>query len=281
MTARRTEHFFVAFDKTPIHYIATDDPSVPHQASVILVHGAGEHAARYDDFAAFLAPYGFAIYAMDLRGYGKSGGYPAHVRSFDDYSKDIQAIVNKLKNEEEKRIFLFGHSMGGLIAASAAAKYKGEFTGLVLSSPCFRLAFTVPGYLLAIAEVMSVIYPTYSHATKMQADWLTHDLEIVKDHMTDKQIRHFISSRLYCLMSREMSASTKTAERITCPVFIGQAADDFIVNKEASRAFFDHLAGKDKEFKLYEGFFHEILNEIRRQEPYSDILNWLNRVINR
>ena len=277
MSIRTNDRFFVSFDKTPIHYLWVR-AEAPPKAAVVIVHGSGEYGGRYREFAGFLAENGYSVYALDLRGFGESGGDRAFVANFDEYAKDILALVRHAQNESKKAVFLLGHSLGGLIAAYIAANAQNTgLAGLILSSPCFELAFPVPGYLILLAEIMALVWPKFLHKTPIQPQRLTHDPDMIDRYLKDHKILHRISSRLYVQMTRQFMRLGKIATGIRCPVLVAQAGEDAIVDQKASSKFYNLLTQSDKKFILYDGFRHEILNETERKRPYQDILQWLDQ----
>ncbi len=272
-------HFLVSFDGTGIHYrywpaAAGRTAKLP----VLIVHGAGEYGGRYREFAAFLNAAGYPVAAVDLRGFGQSGGARAFVNRFDDYIQDIQAVsAQVMRMAGTGRFHLLGHSMGGLVAAATAA--SGRPTGaasLTLSSPCFALSFPVPAHLRAIGAVCSSLRPRQLFATKAISELLTHDSEIARAHRTDPQIVHFMSARLFFEMHSQMSRHLALAHRIQLPTGIFLAGDDRVVDRRATRSFFEALGPNGKQWTLYPDGFHEILNETFRAQVHRDILTFLD-----
>ncbi len=274
------EHFLLSFDSTPIHYWLWPAADPTPKPPILIVHGAGEYAGRYAEFADFLNREGFAVAALDLRGFGQSGGPRAYVRAFSDYTKDVEAVAAQLLSAcDAKRFILIGHSMGGLIAAMAAAEAKlPGLAGLALSSPCFALSFPVPAHLKAIGAVLSNVYPQKLFATKAISELLTHDKAIAQKHRTDPGIVHFMSARLFFEMNSAMKRFMEFARRIDLPTSVYQAGDDRVVNARASRTFFETLKGPQKRWMIYPGLFHEILNESSRNEVHRDFLSFLNSI---
>ncbi len=268
--------FFVAFDKTPIHYRVHETPG-ERRASLLLVHGAGEYPGRYDEFAAFLTRRGIAVYALGLRGHGKSGGERAYVRDFSDFTKDVLALAAKIRGDSPRPVFMLGHSMGGLIAACAAAEAGTDLRGVVLSSPFFGLALELPSYLKTIAAITARIYPKFTHATTVPSDVLTHDAEAVRRHRADPEITRVVTSGLFANMLRASDRYAQIAGSIRCAMLIAQAGEDRVVDAAHSKRFFDAVASPDKQFKLYDGLYHEVLNETSRQTVYDDILHWIEK----
>ena len=108
-------------------------PAGESTAVVLLVHGFTEHSGRYAQVAGELNRQGYAVYAMDLRGHGKSEGDRVFVRTFDDYLADLDQFLGRVRQREpDKPLFLFGHSMGGTIVGLYAARRQPRVNGVVL-----------------------------------------------------------------------------------------------------------------------------------------------------
>lgn len=243
-----------------------------------MIHGAGEYAERYRPFAEFLNNRGYHAAALDLRGFGQSGGPRAYVNHFGDYAADINVVASHLTHLTGcKSLHLLGHSMGALACAAAAADlHPAWLASLTLSSPCVNLSFPVPPHLRAIGAVCSVLRPRQLFATKAISELLTHDPDIARQHRTDPRIVHFMSARLFFQMDQAMRGYLSLARRIDVPTGIFQAGDDRVVSASASKKFFDAIPHSAKSFKLYPGLFHEILNESARLAVYEDVVSYLD-----
>ncbi len=284
INAQKKESSFVSFDKTPIHYDlydgfrngGTPGPSGGIRANLLVVHGSGEHAGRYAGFGGYLAQRGIRVYVVDLRGYGRSGGRRAYARRMSDFGRDLDALLALMEKRHDGGLFLLGHSLGGLIASyNLAYTVLRPLRGLILSSPCFALERKVPWHIHALAVLSSKLWPTRLYPTDPRPEILTHDPEVVNHFWEDTALTHKMSAGLYVLMRRTFARSLEIARRITCPVLVLQAGDDRVVKVEATRAFYEQLKSQDKTLKVYEGFFHEILQERDRVKVYEDILRWL------
>ncbi|MBP9732874.1 MAG: lysophospholipase [Candidatus Omnitrophica bacterium] len=284
---RPDEHYLLSFDGTPLHYWfwpfcpahADPPPTVPHSPNtVLIIHGAGEYAERYRHFAAFLNSRGYHAAALDLRGFGQSGGARAHVNHFSDYASDINIVAAHIAQlAGPKSLHLLGHSMGALACASAAADLHPTWlASLTLTSPCVALSFPVPPHLRAIGAVCSRLRPRQLFATKAISELLTHDPDLARQHRADPRIVHFMSARLFFQMNQAMNGYLGMARRIDVPTAIFQAGDDRVVSASASRSFFEAIPHKAKSFKLYPGLFHEILNESSRLAVYEDVVSYLD-----
>jgi len=281
--ARRSdEHFLIARDGTAVHYWywPVTAAGLKPRGTVLMVHGAGEYGERYRAFGEHLNSRGYHAAAVDLRGFGQSGGPRAFVRRFSDYTEDISAVAEQvLRLSDMPSLHLLGHSMGGLAAASAAADERPvRIASLILSSPCFALQFPVPAHLRAIGALCSLLKPAQLFATKAISELLTHDPAIARHHREDPRIVHFMSARLFFEMHRQMRDFKNLARRISVPTAVFQAEDDRVVNRRASRTFFEILPNPAKRWTLYPGLFHEILNETSRLSVYEDVVSYLDSV---
>ncbi|OIO37829.1 MAG: hypothetical protein AUJ71_04580 [Candidatus Omnitrophica bacterium CG1_02_49_16] len=271
-----TEHSFISFDETPIHYCLLKTAGTP-KAIVIFIHGLGEYGKRYSAFGEYLNGLGIDSYFPDLRGFGQSGGRRACVRSFSDFHEDLYAFHSWIsRNHKGVPVFLLGHSFGGLVASSYLSLRKHPpAAGVVLSSPLFGIAISVPLLRHWIALLASTLCPDLTEANGVDPFLLTHDAEILSAYGKDPLIFHRISARLYREIHIMMRKKNAIAGNLKDPVLLLQAGEDHIVSKAQSLKFFSQIAAKDKELEVYDGFYHEILNESRRAIVYARIGAWL------
>lgn len=274
-----TERRFLSFDKTPIFYRRLK-PASEVKATILVVHGMGEHGGRYQAMAEFLAERGFQLLIPDLRGFGKSGGKRACLRSFSQYFEDLAAL-HRLITEEEKGtpVFLLGHSLGGLIASAYAAFFEHPpMKGLILSSPCFGIAIQVPlgKHLLGILN--SFIMPDLAQNSGLNPKHLTHDKEIVERYINDPLVCRVVSARLYHEMIRMLGRKEEIAARLRCPLLILQAGMDIIVSKQATLLFYEKLKITPKAIEIYENSYHEVLNETNRMAVWERLGQWAEQM---
>ena len=276
-----TEHRFISFDETPIFY-SRHGAQNTKKAVLIILHGMGEHGGRYRILSDALAGLGIETYLPDLRGYGKSGGPRGHVKSFSDFHRDLEALHRLAgKQNPGAPIFILGHSFGGLVAASYAALGGVNpapplgVSGLILSSPLFGLFHKIPGWRHGVAVVASKLAPRHTEKTQVNPALLTHDKLLLERYGSDPLSHYDISVRLYTELIGMLGRKDEIATKLTLPLLLLQAGDDRIVSKEAAVDFFNKAASADKESQIYDGFYHEILNEIGREAVFARLGNWV------
>lgn len=238
-----------------------------------------EHGGRYRHVADYFSVLGYESLALDLRGFGKSGGKRGCIRRFDDYWKDLAALHRyALNNYKDLPVFIMGHSFGGLVSTSYTTLYKGpKPKGLLLSSPLFGVAMPIPGWKKALAIAASQLIPDYCQDSRINPKLLTHDLTILKADQHDTAMHPYVSSRLYTEIQAILARRKEMGEKLKTPTLILQASEDYIVDKKESLRFYDLLKIEDKEFEEIPDTYHEILNEVNREKTLHRIALWISR----
>jgi acylglycerol lipase len=252
-------------------------PDTP-RAVVILSHGYAEHSGRYDHFAKYLAEHGFAVYALDHRGHGRSEGERANVKVFDEYVNDLSRFVNSVREKHPTlKRFLLGHSMGGTIAAQLAIKQPNQVDGLLLSSPYLINAVSVPAPLMAVSGFVSRILPGLP-TIKLASKDISRDPAVVKSYDTDPlNYRGGTKARFGTELLGAGKYVFSHASTIKLPILIMVGTGDRIADARGSKKLFEMVGSSDKTLKIYDNYYHEILNDISKEKVYEDSLTWLQQ----
>ncbi|WP_338019356.1 lysophospholipase [Paraburkholderia tagetis] len=261
-------------------YAMSDEP----RAAVALLHGLAEHAGRYAALAARLNAAGIDVYAIDLRGHGHADGRRAWVPHFDDYLDDAQALVEHAAAQCRARktpLFLMGHSMGGAIAALYAIERAPNtdvaFAGLLLSSAALAPGRDVPHWMIAASRVMSAVWPRFP-AMKIDAGLLARDAAVVEANRADPLVHHgAIPARTGAELLDAMKRIEAGRAQLRMPVLIWHGTEDKLTEPEGSRAFGAHVGSPDRTLTLYEGSYHETLNDLDRERVIGAMLDWIGR----
>jgi acylglycerol lipase len=251
------------------------------RCAVIISHGLGEHSGRYKELAQEFGKADFAVFALDHRGHGQSEGKRGHIMAFDEYLTDLDTFRRKVEERfSDLPRFLLGHSMGGLIASHYAIQFGAGLTGLILSSPGLRMGFDPPAIKLAAGRVMSKILPGLSLANGLDPNAVSRDKKVVEEYLADPLVHDRISARWGTeYIDKAMPAVHEKAHEITIPVLIMQSGDDQLVGPQGAQEFYDRLTTEDKTVKFWDGFYHEMFNEIPedRAKAVQFTIDWIEK----
>ena len=254
-------------------------PEKETKAVIAIVHGGGEHSGRYRNAADYLVPRGYAVYAYDLRGHGKSPGKRGHVNRFREYLDDTDGFLNFVREQAPgKTVFLLGHSLGGVIAAAYALEHP-DLPGLILSAPFLMMKLKVPGWKSGMAKVLSYMMPTLTLSNGLSADDLCRDKNVCEAYRKDTLVHDLASTRFYTEMLACQRRTLANAGKLKIPLLVLYGGDDRIADPEGSRAFYAGAGCGEKRIQCYEGYFHEIFNEKENEIVFKDILGWLEELI--
>lgn len=253
-------------------------PEKPQRGTVVLVHGYAEHSDRYQHVAAFLTARGYAVHTYDQRGYGRSEGRRAFVRSFGEYISDLHDVVCHVRQEEEADCPLFhlGHSMGGLVCTLYCLDHGARPAGLVLSSPALRVNEDMAPILRRFAGVVSQLAPTLP-TVHLKHETLSRDPAVVAWSEADPLNYHGrIRARTGQEILRAANCLWDRAGQLTVPLLVFHGTADGLTTVDGSRELYRRAGSTDKTLKLYEGFYHETMNEPENDKVLADIVDWLD-----
>lgn len=249
------------------------------RALIVIVHGYCEHSGRYGHVVRRLVDEGYAVYAFDLVGHGRSPGARAFVRSFSEYLSDLETYLTRVGEKEPgKPLFILGHSLGGAIAALFAIDKKTGISGLILSGPLLKLPGNVSPFFIRLASLIGRILPKLLIENKVSPAMLSHDSKIVEDYINDPLVHH---GGMPAGSARAINCALKRIQNgmagITLPLLIMHGTDDRLADVSGSKELYRSARSTDKTLRLYDGFYHEILNEPGKEKPINEIIAWLNK----
>lgn len=252
-------------------------PDGETRAVMLLVHGLAEHSSRYAGFADFFTSNGIAVYTLDHPGHGKSGGRRAHVRHFDDFHDALAQRLTMAKTENPGLpVFLLGHSLGGLIAASFLLERQADFAGAVFSGAAIRAPQEPSGFALLINRVISIVWPTLG-VLQLDANGVSRDAAVVEAYESDPLVfRGKVTARLAAEVFRVMDVVRNNASRIALPILVLHGEADVMTDPAGSLELHENAASADKNIIVYDGLYHEIFNEPERLKVMGDVLDWLD-----
>ncbi|MHA1665181.1 MAG: lysophospholipase [Candidatus Njordarchaeales archaeon] len=244
---------------------------------IIGVHGYAEHSGRYHHVGEFLARNGYSLYMMDLRGHGRSGGIPGYIKNFWQFVDDLDFFVDFIRESTSiDKVFMLGHSMGGLISILYALDRGDKLKSLIVSGPALGTSVKISVAQRILLPIISRVQPKYRVPITINPNELTHDSAIANEYSRDPLVFKKGTIRLLMEMLKAMSFAQQNAQKLRVPILILHGGDDKIVPPESSEIFFNNLKIERKERIVYPGFYHEILNEIGKEKVLEEILDWLN-----
>ena len=273
--------YFEGRELTKLFYQYWLPESGEFKAYIIGVHGWGTHSDRLKLPAEYLTDNGYAVYAFDLRGhYRNTGETPGHIESIDHIQKDILLFMDVIRNiAKEKKIFLMGHSFGGLMSLIYAINHPA-LSGVLVSSPLLGMFMNLSigkKVIKSISKNIVKLAPNKILNNIIDQNQLTSDLKILRKHIADKNKIEVISAKSATEIDKYTKWAMENASKLISPVLIMQAGNDKIVDKGKPKEFFDKVKSKDKSFKEYVGFLHELWNEKGRAQVYQDMFIWLEK----
>jgi alpha-beta hydrolase superfamily lysophospholipase len=260
--------------KLPTRGWLPDEPG-SERAVILVVHGFGEHIGRYDRLATRLVREGYAVHGFDLRGHGYAPGVRANIDHFDRYARDLaafEALVAPL--HPGKPVVLFGHSMGGVVAARALQLDLVKPQLLVLSSPALVLGAEVAQWLRRLLALIARPFPNLP-TVRLDTRQLSRDLAEVRAYDTDPAVFHGpVKARIASEMARAGAQAIAEGGRIEVPTLILHGKDDKVTLASGSAALMGKLSGRDALLKLYDEGPHELFHDGLRDRVTADLLAW-------
>src|SRR5205809_1462547 len=239
-------------------------PNGAARAIVVICHGFNAHSGQYQSVGEQFAAVGLAVYAVDLRGRGRSDGERFYVEQFDDYVDDVASLVQTVRaNEKGLPLFLLGHSAGGVVACLYAVEHQAELAGLICESFAFRVP--APDFALAVLKGLSHLAP-HAHVLRLKNEDFSRDPEIVAEMNADPLIADEAQpTRTVAAMVRADERLENEFALITLPLLILHGSADKATKPEGSRVFHDRAGSLDKTLKLYDGHAHDLLRDLGRE----------------
>jgi alpha-beta hydrolase superfamily lysophospholipase len=252
-------------------------PADPPRAVVLLVHGYAEHCGRHGVLATTFAETPALVCAYDQRGYGRSGGRRAYVDTFDQYLDDLARVVDTVRARvPELPLFLFGHSMGGLVVLKYVLdRSPSAPAGLLLSAPALEVNPDLAPILRRMAHLLGRLAPRLP-TVRSPDGALSRDPAVVEQARTDPLNYHGrIPARTGAELLRAGESVRARLEEVEHPFLVLHGTDDPLASPVWSRRLYERARAADKTLKLYEGRYHESFHDFGRDAVLADLADWL------
>jgi len=273
--ARREEGFLHATDGLRLYW-RRYAPLAP-KATVMVLHGAGDHGGRYAGITDALVRAGHEVALLDFRGHGQSDGRRWYVDQFEDYLADLDAFASHVRAGAGSRpLFVVAHSQGAHIAAHWGLRPGLGVSGFVLSSPFFRLAVDPPKVKVWASLLVGKVLPFLPVDAALDLAELTSDPEMQRFTAEDPLYIRKTTPRWFSESGRAQEALGRRMGEFSYPLLVMLGTADRIADPEAGRAFLAAAASTDKTLREYQGLRHEIFNEVGRGAPIADAVSWIS-----
>ncbi|WP_250632155.1 alpha/beta hydrolase [Rhodoflexus caldus] len=248
------------------------------KALVCLVHGFAEHIGRYVHVAAYLNAQGYGLMGFDLRGHGQSGGRRGHTPTYEDLLENIREMMALAAEKfEGLPLFLYGHSMGGNLAANYLIRHQPNYLkGAVITSPWLRLTQEPPLPLKILAKVAYLIFPQLMNPANLKLEHLSKDTTVQQAYGADPMILRKISAGMFTVVSKAGLLAIRQADKITLPVLLMHGLDDKITSADATREFAQRMQPELLTAHYWENMRHELHNETEKEQVLALIVKWLD-----
>lgn len=252
-------------------------PGPAARAVVVLIHGLGEHGGRYEHVAAALNAAGMAVIAPDLRGHGRTPGVRGHIPSFEVARSDINGVLQVAAGRfPGLPLFLYGHSLGGLLVLYLLLTSRPRLNGAVVTSPGLAPAVPVNGLKIALGRALYRLAPTITMNNGLELEGLSRDPEVLKRVKADPYYHAQVSARLGLDIIDQGAWIQKQTGPTPVPLLILQGSADRLVDPAATRNFAAALTGPVT-FQEFPGAYHELHNEPEQAQVFHTIISWLEQ----
>jgi len=260
----------------PSLYVVRTIPEGSPKATVGLLHGYADHAARYLHVMDAWAEASIASIAIDMRGHGRAAGRRGHCSRFQEYLDDAAELARLVREQSGGgACFLFGHSLGGLVASASAIESPGTWRGLLLSSPYFGLGIHVSRLKRAAGRVASVMAPQLSLPSGLRGSDMTHDRARAAAYDADPLVFKNATVRFFRETELAQDRYLARAGDLRIPLYESFGTDDPVNKRSVGRTFFDRAASLDKTWRDRKGAYHEPLNEPDWRELAHEMGAWI------
>jgi alpha-beta hydrolase superfamily lysophospholipase len=253
----------------------SEGPTGP-KGVVILSHGFGEHARRYDHVAQRFGEAGLVTYALDHRGHGRSGGKRVYLKDMSEYTGDFGTLVG-IAGQEHPGLpkIVLGHSMGGAIVFAYGAEHPADYDLIVLSGPAIAAQADVSPMLAIVGKAVGSVSPGVP-VQQLDANAVSRDPAVVAAYNADPLVHHGkVPAGIARALLQVGETMPQRAKAITKPLLVVHGADDRLIPAAGSELLVDCVGSQDVHLKVYPELYHEVFNEPERDRVLDDVVAWI------
>jgi alpha-beta hydrolase superfamily lysophospholipase len=245
------------------------------RATLVALHGLGDHSGLYPMIGETLAAQGIAVLTPDLRGNGRSPGLRGYIDTWSELREDLGGLVERTRAEAPGRpLFLLGMSLGGLVVLDYALQRPAGLRGVIAMSPPLG-TLGVPAPLMALGRVLSRVWPRFSLETGMDLSGLARDPAVVERVLADPLFHRRGTARLSTEVTRTIARIQAEADRFAVPLLVQHGGADRMVPSDGSRRFVARVRHPDRRLIEYPGAYHALLADLDGERVLADLAGWM------
>jgi alpha-beta hydrolase superfamily lysophospholipase len=245
------------------------------RATLVALHGLGDHSGLYPMIGETLAAQGIAVLTPDLRGNGRSPGLRGYIDTWSELREDLGGLVERTRAEAPGRpLFLLGMSLGGLVVLDYALQRPAGLRGVIAMSPPLG-TLGVPAPLMALGRVLSRVWPRFSLETGMDLSGLARDPAVVERVLADPLFHRRGTARLSTEVTRTIARIQAEADRFAVPLLVQHGGADRMVPSDGSRRFVARVRHPDRRLIEYPGAYHALLADLDGKRVLADLAGWM------
>jgi len=251
-------------------------PDGEPKATLVLAHGAGEHLGRYEHVARRLTDAGYVVDALDHRGHGRSEGGRTDLGSMDAAVADLRTLIALAREERPRlKLFLLGHSMGGCISIEYALRHQDEIDGVILSSALASLN-AASAATRAVSKLVGRVMPRLG-VYSVETSRISRDPEVVRAYEEDPLVHHErVPARTVAELTRSVESFPHRLPALTIPLLAFHGSGDQVTEPAGTEMVHAHAGSSDKSIVIFEGLYHETMNEPEQDEVIDRVVEWLD-----
>ena len=255
------------------------EPDHEPKAFIVLIHGLGEHTARYAHVGKTMTDAGYALVGFDLRGHGKSGGARGHASSLEVYMQDIRQFFQLMEQRyPDVPHFLYGHSLGGLLALAYAIQHGAGLKGVMVTGAALRASLQEQKAKVAMVWLLGSIVPTLTVPSGLDPVTISRDPEVVQAYINDPLVHYSTSLGFGKAALNAIDLCFAHAREFMVPLLIMHGKGDRLTYPSGSEDFakLAGAAGGEVTLKLWDDLYHEVHNEPEKAEVFKFMIEWLD-----
>lgn len=241
-----------------------------------VVHGLAEHGGRYAHVGEFFAERGYVVGALDHRSHGKSQGKNSEFNHIDELVDDLDIFVDRMRSRvSDVPLYMFGHSLGGLITTHYVIKKKPDFKSVILTGPALKISDDISPILVKLSGLLAKIAPRMTTIT-LDGTAISRDPAVVEKYNSDPlNYRGGIPACTAAALNQAIIEVSNRFNEFQLPLLVMHGGEDRLADPEGSRALFASAGTEDKQIKIFDGLYHELVNEPEKDMVLAEMLSWV------